>query len=174
MSKSIEQVKEIESDRSRPYIIFDVIVEKMIVFAILRNEGVTSAKKVKVRIEPDLPNEDRNKIPFALVNREISLITPGRELKDYIATAVAFFKEGKNLEFKYEISYESAQGNRYNERGSLDLAFQKNVMGISFQETAKELVKIQKSTHDMSRSLSRISTSVEKVADYCEATKPTN
>lgn len=162
MGKSIEQVKTLELDKTRPYLVIDMISDRNCIFLTLNNVGQTSAYKVKLTMSPELESTNRNKINFALTNQTIGQVTPGRSLRDFIDVGHLFFKRYNPAIFAYTLEYEGKLGTIYTESGNLDLQFNRDLVDISSPDVGKEIAKIANNTQEIVKKLNSISTSIKK------------
>ena len=122
---SLRQAVELERQRSRPYVVFDVEYRaNQIVYAVLKNTGLTAAYHVKVHCHAALINEF-SRAPSSLVSTEIEFLAPQRTLEDIVANVGHFPSESEKPgpeTIKGHVAYEDAQGARYSEPFSLNLA----------------------------------------------------
>lgn len=144
---NIQLSKELDQARLRPYIIFDIITEGSLFYLELRNEGLSPAVNIFVKISPELNTKNRGS-PFAFVHSPISFIAPQRKMKDFISAGWSFFEIHKNPKFRCDISYEDISGHKFQEVIELDLNYLKNVQQIALQETPKEINHLRNELRD--------------------------
>lgn len=170
-AEMIKTSKELEQNRTRPYLIFDLITdEKQIVYAELRNEGLTSARNVKLSVEPEIVSGDRNGHQCAFTANTLSFLASGRHLKDFIGTGWRFFEENKDSKFKYVITYEDFAGNTYSEEAIIDTAYLCTLQKINPPVIGKELERVHKEVHDLNRTLVKLWRQPLQVNIYNEKT----
>lgn len=162
MAKSVDQVRELEIERSRPYVVFDFMIERNCVYATLKNIGVTPAYDVVTLVTPSLTSIDRNNLELGFVKNSISFLAPSRELKDFIAVGHRFFDDYKEARFEFSIKYKGKLGNIYTETGVLDINFQKTLITLSRPEPLKELEKISRSFSEITRHTQEIAQSMSQ------------
>lgn len=163
----LQSNKDLERERVRPNIIFDLITdEKQMVYAELRNEGLSSAKNVKLAISPELNSKNRNNLPCTFTDHKISLMAPGRQLRDFIDVGYIFFETYKEPKFNYSITYSSFDGTNYLEEATIDLTYLKTLIKITPTSVGKEVRKIHKEIDDLNKTLVKLWHTPLKIKKY--------
>lgn len=171
-ARSLQNAKDLEQDRIRPYLIFDIITdESLLVFAELRNEGLTSAKNVQLKISPEPKTEQRNGIPCTFIGNTLSFISPGRRLRDFIAVGHHFFAINQNPKFTYNISYEDLSGKTYSEQVIIDLTYLATIQTITPKAVQKEIEQVHREIRDLKNALVNLWQSPIKVKNCADATE---
>lgn len=161
-NKQLAHAIAIEAQRVRPHVVFEILSNNGVVTASLRNLGQTSARNLRVKLEPDLKCllGGKNCIPAAereesmpLTSHPIASLAPGRELTGYVAFWDRFFDRYPELRFGCVVSYDGLDGTRYTESTKLDLAGHKNLKTIK----VKGLPDVVASLEEISDSLGRLS-----------------
>ena len=147
--KNLRQLLELEKRRSRPYVIFDIECRSnQLLYAVLRNVGLTAAYHINVNCEPALINTFREK-PSVLSTGETLFLAPQRTLEDiienvghrgYIATPVLIHGS---------VDYQDADGTKYKDPISIDrsreterLNFERDSLGQEIRGVKSALEKI--------------------------------
>jgi hypothetical protein len=158
--KQLELGNQIERNRTRPYVIFDLVTERSCIFAFVKTIGQTPAAKVQIRISPELKIPIRAEtwdVPF-IVN-EVSLLHPGRELKCFIEHWNPFLKQYPDLKFQGTIAYEGFDGSTFGPESFLiDLNSQRNIVYLG----NKTLHEIGGSLEEMTNHLRNIREELRK------------
>ena len=136
----------LERRRSRPYVVFDVIMEQRAIKAVVSNVGLTSARDVKITIEPQLQRLGR---PSPLTSEAIAYLAPGRDVADFIEGAPAFYNEWPNPRFVGTVAYGDDAGKRYQETFTIDLGYRRELLSVSTPEIPEELSKIRAALETM-------------------------
>lgn len=161
-NKQLAHAIAIEAQRVRPHVVFEILSNNGVVTASLRNLGQTSARSLRVKIEPDLKCllGGKNCIPatereesMPLTSHPIASLAPGRELTGYVAYWDRFSDRYPGLRFACVVSYDGVDGTRYTESTELDLAGYKNLKTIK----VKGLPDVVASLEKISDSLGRLS-----------------
>ena len=153
-SESLRLAVELDENRSRPYLVFDIQSRDRMIYAVLKNIGLTPAYGAEVEISPQLSRLVAGKqMPSSLIGNKVHLIEPNREMKDVITGAPDFFVAYPNPVFSGTVCYRDSLGNTYSESFEIDLDFQKNVLTAS-QRT--ELERIREVLEQISESLAKL------------------
>lgn len=162
-TQNLKQAIELEHQRSRPYMIFDIVIKKSLVHASLKNIGQTAARNVYVSISPKLEETAPSRPPrgCGLTERSISFIPPGQELKDFVGVFPKFFELYPSLRFEGKIRYIDSRGENHEESFLLDLAYLTGIVTISEPSTAKSVNEIAKEARALVRSVEHIRHALE-------------
>lgn len=91
-AKNIQQTFVIEKAKNRPYLVFDIIHRSSIVFAVIKNVGVTPASNSLVSISPELEGYwDDTKRVSPITSRKFSFLAPDTTLEDVIDSSINFY-----------------------------------------------------------------------------------
>jgi len=141
--KSIQTSLELEKNRLRPYVIFNIVLKKRIVNAEISNIGLTSAKNITLNCLPKLIIRNyKNERETALTRHKIKFLPPNQIISDFIDISAGFFKHYTDPHFKGDISYEDEYGKSYNETFEIDLNCQGDTTYIEEKDVGKELENI--------------------------------
>lgn len=148
-AKSLKQAIQIEKDRNRPYVIFDIEYGKSCMHAKLKNIGQTAAINVSIKIEPELATSwvPSPKLP----TNKISFLAPDRTLLELIGTASGFFEKYKDPKFSGELNYSDSSGETYTEKFFLDLTYLIGFSPVASPDVGKELEKLVREVQTLSR-----------------------
>ena len=152
---AIMQSAAFESGRNRPYVVFEIISERvtysgydsdLYYYAKVQNIGRTSAHNLSIKTSPEInamqgfgpKNEKEYRIPSILKN-ELSFLAPGGHIKDYVGPARFLFEENSDDDLRYDISitYSDINNKSYEESYIIDLAAQKERCEIEDVEGKK-------------------------------------
>jgi hypothetical protein len=125
----------LERSRTRPVVVFELLIEHYFVHLSIRNYGQSVARNVKITIEPELrilhggkgfdgvfidpPDESDEPIP--LLTDGITSLAPGREIKGEIGFVQRFQQHYSETQFTGWIVYEGPDGTDYRDAFSADL-----------------------------------------------------
>lgn len=152
---SLKQAVDLERQRSRPVVIFDVELRPhYLLCAIVKNIGVTAAYHVKVECEPALMNEFSSKAS-RLISTEIEFLAPQRRIADIVANVGRHLREGEQPAemIKGLVCYKDAAENQYAEPFSIDLAQERKLVVFSEDRIANEIRGISSMLKDIARKL---------------------
>lgn len=152
---SLKQAVDLERQRSRPVVIFDVELRpNYLLCAILKNIGLTAAYHIKVECEPALMNEFSNK-PSTLTSTEIEFLAPQRRIADIVANVGRHPSEGERPAetVKGIVCYKDAAGNQYAEPFSIDLRQERKLVVFSEDRIANEIRTLSSTIKDIARRL---------------------
>lgn len=143
MWRNLKILLDLDRRRSRPYILFDIIARNRIMYAVLKNTGLTTAKNVSVTVNPSLDRDggagDR---PSPLTSTKVAYLAPGREFSDALDSGPGFFEKYREAHFEGKVSYEDSAGIQYAEPFTIDLTFQRNLLGTSERDVGAEIEKV--------------------------------
>jgi hypothetical protein len=121
------QTAKIHEEESRPFVIFDLVSENRLVKSVRSNIGARPAYDVRVMVTPKIitPNTGfRHAVSYE--NEPISLLAPGRAIKDFLTSNQAFLRANPALSFRVDISYRDSSHKKYDETATLSLEYLKN------------------------------------------------
>jgi hypothetical protein len=151
--QSIETIVELEKNRLRPYVIFNLSssIRKKITFASIKNFGLTAAYNIKVSIDPALTHHYDGQSP--LTHRDILLLPPHERITDLIDSSPAFHQQYPDPVFKGVVQYEDSNGKQYKEPFRIDLTFLKKRVYVRDASIADELKELNKTLVLINRNL---------------------
>lgn len=154
--RNIKLLELFESERKKPSVIFDIVTNGNIIHVIVKNIGLSPALKIKISITPSLHSE--GEIP-GLINNEISFLSPGRELRDFVGTGSSFLqnKSDSDLVFEIFIEYEDLLGMHYKDNYIIDFTIFKKIGPIKFNG----LHEINKNIEDVSKNLINLNKTIQ-------------
>lgn len=165
--KQVKTVTDLERSRTRPFIIFDLVVNKNFVFATIKNTGLTPAKDVRITVSPNIEyigssnNPDTSVVSYGVKNREIPFIAKGIAMlppQKEIEALMGFFGFVRDahpeLQFQGKASYYGTDGVSYLEPFIIDLSARDGILQIA----TKDIEDVAKQLESIASTLDRIST----------------
>lgn len=151
--RSIKRASEAERRRYRPHVLFDLFSENITIYASLKNTGASPAFNVALKVKPEIYCEIRGqKRVSPLIGESVSYLAPSREIRDACAFGSEFDKHFPEPVFDGSISYEDADGTRYDESFRIDLRAQRQLLHVGKKDPGKELEKIAKALQHLTSS----------------------
>jgi hypothetical protein len=164
--RQLSQSVALERNRTRPVVVFELLVEHYFVHLSIRNYGQSVARNIKITIEPELrillggkgfegvvidpPDESDESIP--LLKEGITSLAPGREIKGEIGYIQRFQQHYSETKFTGWMRYESPDGTEYRDRFSADLL------------ATRRLGQIQRyDIHDVAEALRSVRSELERI-----------
>jgi len=141
--QSIDFAAKAEKAKYRPYLVFDIVYEKIVAYARLLNSGASPALDVKITISQRLKWKD-NDDGIGFIEKGVSFLAPNRELSQPFGWTGEFFEQYPDLKFSGTISYKDAEGHAYSEAFSLDLSYLKGMTYIGEIDLGREVEAIKK------------------------------
>lgn len=162
-NKQLRQSVALEMQRTRPHVVFELLANNGVVMASIRNLGHTSARNLRVKIDPELkcllggqgcnpPDEREESMPLA--SHPIASLAPGREVTGFVAFWGRFHERYPGMCFRCVVSYEGPDGTRYSESSELDLSGYLNLKTVKVKglgDISGELAKISDSLSRLGR-----------------------
>jgi hypothetical protein len=152
--RQLKLATDLEKNRLRPFVIFDLVVERTFVFAHLRNTGPTPAWDVRISVSPKIqallggektfPAEECAR-PISFIERGIAMLAPGREIKAFIGAWARVRGAHPTLRFEGQVAYADFSGQVYSEPFVADLSAHEGLLHLSrkdIHDVAKELESI--------------------------------
>lgn len=122
-SQNIQQVKELESSRTRPYVHVGLERRRQAIVAVVRNTGFRAALHVQISVEPTPQKQGLKGLqPLALCSNTVSLLAPGQSLEEVIGAYAEFLNRYKQSVVEGEVVYTDSQETRFSDVFSIDLA----------------------------------------------------
>lgn len=154
--RNIELLQDIEKSRLRPYVTFDIEVDRGIASGILKNHGLSGARDVRVDLEPKVTELVNNRPQeSALTRGTIGSLAPGRELREVIDASGDFLGQYQSLLFRGDILYYDAAGTEYVEPLVVDLTVHQHLMWTDLPDYVIEAPKLEKAIRDAVQAASR-------------------
>ena len=125
------QTAKIHKEESRPFVLFDLIVEDGLMKSVRSNIGKRPAYDVHFRVTPKIVTSNtgfRDSVSYE--NDDISLLAPGRAIKDSLNSCHAFRRDNPALSFRVDISYRDSLDSsheKYDETVTLSLEYLKKL-----------------------------------------------
>lgn len=161
--RQFKQTAELERNRARPYVIFDLSFERWNWFASLTNIGQTAAYKVSVQIAPKLETCGPESMPYdrqlktiPFIEHGIPMLAPRRELKALIGLWHRVDKAYPTQQFKGIVSYRSIDDWIYSEPFAIDMAATK----VLFSRSAKDIEDVAKQLEEMTKVISSVASAM--------------
>lgn len=162
-SKSLNQALEIEKERNRPYLVFDVEHKQSLLYAVLKNLGNTGAFNVSVKINPPLEsNFGGNLKQSSLTSKTISFLSPHRTISDLIGSGPEFYKRHSEPIFEGSIQYSNARGIVYTENFVIDLNYLLDIAHTLETDLGKEMQNLVREVRDISRTVEKAQKTMER------------
>jgi hypothetical protein len=142
--KHLKLVADLEKQRSRPYVLFNLYNENGRTFATVKNYGLTSANDVKISVEPKLIRASSHGESI-LTSQTIFFLPPNFEIKDNVGTTSDFYQNFEEAKFSGKVNYKDSFGNEYENDFYIDLdAFKRRIFtkDVSTKEIVEELKRI--------------------------------
>lgn len=130
---SILESKQLEMERKRPFVIFDIEIHNNVFFYVVKNIGLTPAKSIKISVSPE-PKHKTTPFPAFLKNK-ISFLAPGRSLESMLDTTASFLRKNIDITLDVKLEYEDVLRNLYSE--SIPISFKEisNIVPVQNQKT---------------------------------------
>ena len=176
----LKQATALERSRTRPFVLFDLVLDRHFVFTQITNTGQTPARDVRVSVTPlvqsllggqnTYPSEERA-TPIAFIERGIAMLAPGRSITALVAHWSRVRSAHPELRFEGTVSYTGTGGVQYSEPFVADLSAHDGLRYLGtkdIQDVARQLESISRTLDHLatgfSRPLVRTMTEAEYVA----------
>jgi hypothetical protein len=166
-SRQLAHATELERGRTRPFVIFDLVLDHHFVFAQVTNSGQRPARDVRISIKPRLqcvlggegqvPPQERA-LDIAFIERGVAMLAPGRTISALGGFWARFHSAYPSLRFEGEVSYNDGEGHRYTEPFVADLSAHE---GLLYRGT-KDIEDVAKQLEGIARTLDHISSGFRK------------
>ncbi len=155
--KQLEKVTELEENRVRPYVIFNIVSgENLVTLAGIKNYGLTAAYNVKVTITPNLDRAFHQENDESVITSEtFSLLPPNFEITDSLGGSPDFYQKYEEPIFSGVISYKDINGKVYEEKFQINLNSTSKRLWTSERE-------IWRCLEDINKNLDKINGSLKK------------
>ena len=165
--RQLKQAVDLEQNRVRPFLIFDMFFERHFLHAKVANVGQTVALDVQIEITPKLqhvyggegaiPREELTKqIPF--IERGLPMLAPGREIVAMIGFSRRVHQAYPELRFDGWLLYSERDGVRRREPFTIDVA----AMEALAYRSVKDVEDVAKQLEEIARTLSHIASGFSK------------
>jgi len=150
MMHSNRLTRQLDEQRSRPAVIFNILSRQHCVHAVLKNNGLTSAYDVEVSCNPPLAHPIGGKdMETAITTHPVSFLAPQQEIADFIDVGHQFYNRYPKPVFTGTVRYKDRVGNWYAEDFEIDLTVLKNRTYLSRVDLGKELEKIRRALESL-------------------------
>lgn len=162
---------ELERSRTRPVILFDLVIKRNFVFAAVKNCGLSPAKDVHIIVTPNIEyigsssNPDSSVHSYGVKSKEIPFIVKGVAMmppQGEISALVGFFGFVRDahpeLRFEGKVSYCSTDGISYSEPFIVDLSARDGALSIA----TKDIHDVAQQLESIAKSLDRISSELRE------------
>ena len=142
--KSMKQAILIEKSRVRPYVTFDIVIERKYhsFYAVLKNNGISAACDIEVSMNPPISREIQNEDwGISFVENKIPFLAPDRELKDFIDVTHQFLSGDEERKYDVTVSYSDREGDHYEEKAIISLEHHRKAMSIGNENEVKDIGK---------------------------------
>lgn len=114
-SEFTRQAEEMEKERTRPYVVLDLMVRGQFFRASLKNYGLRPAYRVRCSIEPELIRiiGGGPRGPISFVENEVPLLVPGRQILDLVGETSDFLKQHEETAFRVTVTYADSLGTEF-------------------------------------------------------------
>jgi hypothetical protein len=152
--RNIEMALMLERQRMRPHLIFDLESRDRMMYAVIKNIGLTPARDVAIDVFPKL--EHTANLPdkeCSLTRHSISFVAPSREFTDVIDSAHNFFKRYTDPIFRGTVRYKGSDTTEYSEPFIIDMRFAATILRVQKPpDPGQELKKIRELLHQKFKS----------------------
>lgn len=145
--QAVELQKQAEQ-QGRPYILGNFEgANSGVIYFVIKNFGNTAAKNVRVQFDPppiDFSGRSLNDV--SMFSSPIAFFPPGKDYRQLIDTGPNLLAEGKPLQFRLDIEYQSVKGVKYKENTDFDLAYLRQATNPqrTVEEYLKDIVEVLK------------------------------
>ena len=130
--RQFRQATDLERSRTRPFVIFDLLVEHNSVFATVHNIGQTPAYDVRIVVAPNvqclLPSPREGVLDIAFVARGMEMLAPHRFIRALMGLWPRVQSAHPELRFEGTVSYRGLDGTSYSEPFVADLSAQEGLL----------------------------------------------
>lgn len=152
--KSLTVAQNVGRESVRPYLVFDIQVRDLSVYAILKNLGRTPARNVRIRIKPLLEvASGQKKTECHLTSVTIPLMAPGREIVDLVDGGPRFHELYPDTIFHGTIVYSDTRENTYSEEFEVSPVFEFDIARVGAIHPLDELPRIRMALENIERKL---------------------
>ncbi len=159
--RQLRLATDLERSRTRPFIIFDLVVEHHCVFATVKNTGQTPAQNVRITVTPNVqsllggenvhPSEERA-TDIAFIARGVAMLAPQREIRALMAFWPRVKSAHPELRFEGTVSYQGTDGTKYSELFVADLSVHE---GLRYRGT-KDIEDVAKHLEAIARTFDHV------------------
>lgn len=120
--------RQLDEQRSRPAVIFNILSRGSSFYAVLKNHGPTPAYAVSVSCAPPLVSHLGGKdMETALTAHPVSFLPPQQELADFIDFSPEFCRRYPEPIFTGKVQYKDSSDNLYTQDFRIDLTVLENL-----------------------------------------------
>jgi hypothetical protein len=165
--RQLRQATDLERSRTRPFVIFDLVVEHHFVLATLHNVGQTPASDVRIVVTPNVqcllggkgahPAEERAD-DISFVSRGVAMLAPQRCIRALVGFWPRVKSAHPELRFEGSVSYRGSDGASYSEPFVADLSVHE---GLRYRGT-KDIEDVAKQLESMARTFGHLASGFSK------------
>jgi hypothetical protein len=142
--KHLKLMADLEKQRSRPYVLFNLYNESGKTFATIKNYGLTSANDIRIFVEPKLTRASLGDESI-LTSQTSFFLPPNFEIKDNMGLSPDFYQNFEEAKFSGKVNYKDSFGNEYENDFYIDLDVLRRrifTKEVSTKEIVEELNQI--------------------------------
>lgn len=165
--KHLSATLEIEKDRMRPYLVFDLFLERHFVHVRLKNVGKTEARNVRIDINPSLqtllggkgayPPEEKC-LDISFITKGVYQVAPNAEISALVGHFARFKQEYPTMIFSGTLRYLDPDSTSREYPFMFDLSYAEGRLLLG----RKGVEDIAKELESISRTIDHISTGFKK------------
>jgi hypothetical protein len=148
--QNLALLREIEKSRLRPYVTFDVEIDRNIVFCLLKNHGLSVARDIRVQIEPTITGKMNGQTyESSLTKAPIGSLAPGRELREVLEASPDFLAQYPTPVFRGNLRYCDAAGVEYLDPLVVDLTIHQHMLWADLPDYRIEAPKLENTLREV-------------------------
>jgi len=137
--KSLDNARELERSRVRPYVIFDIVAEDRCFYAVLRNIGMTPALKVRTTTTPEIKKCVPQYASLCFIQEGVALLAPGQEIRDLIDTTPSYLQKNRDVTYEVNIEYGDVNGQQYKEKSMISVEHHRDRLSGGTKDPVAEI-----------------------------------
>lgn len=147
MHRSNRLLLDLEKERSRPAVVFNILWDNYTIYASMKNIGLTPAYDIAVTCSPTLRSltDGRESAEIALTTRPVTFLAPQQAITDIVDYDQRFEENYPNPIFAGYVYYKDMGGREYRETFRIDLTVMREVNPANTGDVATELHRIRNS-----------------------------
>jgi hypothetical protein len=139
-ARSIQQVRELEAERTRPRVSVGLEFHRGSAIAVARNTGLRSALDVVATLEPDISKRTPKGLePVSLLHDTMPCLAPGQVLEELVGPSEELISRCGSVTFSGQLQYRDSQDTEYTEALSIDLSRVAAVQNASSYSIAERI-----------------------------------
>jgi hypothetical protein len=165
--RQLSHATELERSRTRPLVIFDLVIDHHFVFAQVTNTGQRPARDVRISISPRLqcvlggegqqPPQERA-LDIVFIERGVAMLAPSRTITAMAGFWARFHSAYPALRFEGTVSYSNGAGYTYSEPFVADLSAHEDVL----YRGTKDIEDVAKQLEAIARTLDHLASGFRK------------